>query len=399
MDASTPSHLWGRYLRWMFAPLFVLLATVGAFNALIDPLGIFGSPRVADLNARKPYLDHHRELTRWQAARRLCTDTAIFGNSRAEIGFDPEHPAFAAHGLSAFNHAIPGTSASLALQQLGWLQRAGCAPKTVILGVEFFDFLNHGERSPALPSELPPAPSTDGRVIAETVLSIAGLRDSLKTLALQHASHPAILTERGFNPLLNYIPEVESNGHYMLFRQRANENRRIWSRKGSYLHPLDGGPSIDQQAVDAFLARAVTSGGTVNVVIYPYHAEIRMMQERMGMGGLVADWKKLIVATAARYPGVKVWDFSGIAPETLEAIPAPGDHKTHLQYYWEAGHFKKALGDKAIARMLGENNGFGVNLNSDNVDDWIARDRTSVQALLNTPSALLTEVNDVLKGI
>ncbi len=31
----------------------------------------------------------------------------------------------------------------------------------------------------------------------------------------------------------------------------------------------------------------------------------------------------MVVAIAARHPGVEVWDFSGIGPETLEAIPAP----------------------------------------------------------------------------
>lgn len=396
MDAPRPSLSWALYLRWMLGTLIAFLAAVGALNTFIDPLGIFGAPRVAGLNASKPYLDHHRELARWQAARRLCADTAIFGNSRAETGFNPEHPGFSARGMSAFNHAIPGSSTTLALQQLAWLQASGCAPKTAILGIEFFDFLSTGKPKPEFLASTSPAPRIDGRVVAETVFSITGLRDSFKTVLLQGTRYPAQLTERGFNPLQNYIPEVDHSGHHALFRQRAKESHRIWSHKGRHLRAADGSASTEQQALEGFLARATANGGKVNLVIYPYHAEIRMMLERMGMGGLFSDWKKLVVSVAARHSGVNIWDFSGISPETLEVIPAPGDRKTHLLNYWEAGHFKEALGAKAIARMLGEGGHFGVQLHDNDVDAWTTQDRAAVQALLFTPSALLDEVNAVL---
>ncbi|KAB2970572.1 hypothetical protein [Zoogloea sp.] len=393
MASPAPSLPWSSYLRWMLTTLVVCVTAVGAFNTLIDPLGIFGSKRITGLNATKPYLDHHRELARWQAARRTCSSAGIFGNSRAEIGLDPTHPAFAAHGLAAFNHAIPGSAASSSLQQLDWLQAAGCAPKLAILGVEFVDFL--GSTKPGRLGPGKAAPAIDGRVLAETTLSITGLRDSLKTIAIQHARNAATLTERGFNPLDNYITEVENSGHYVLFRQRAEENWRIWNHKPRAIQPADGSPSSDQQAVDAFLSTLTQGGGTAHVVIYPYHAEIRLMQARLGIADLFADWKRLIVATASRHPGVKVWDFSGISQETLEAIPAPGDRQTQLKYYWEAGHFKKALGDKLLARVMGEDNGFGVELRPDNLEAWLSTDRQRLDALLATPSPLLKEVDDV----
>lgn len=393
MASPAPSLPWSSYLRWMLTTLIVCVTAVGAFNTFIDPLGIFGSKRITGLNATKPYLDHHRELARWQAARRMCSSAGIFGNSRAEIGFDPTHPTFAAHGLIAFNHAIPGSAASSSVQQLDWLQAAGCAPKLAIFGVEFVDFL--GSTKPGLLGPSKAAPVIDGHVLAETTFSITGLRDSLKTIAIQRAHNAATLTERGFNPLDNYITEVENSGHYVLFRQRAEENWRIWNHKPRAIQPADGSPSNDQQAVDAFLSKLALSGGTAHVVIYPYHAEIRLMQARLGIADLFADWKRLIVATAARHPGIKVWDFSGISPETLEAIPAPGDRQTQLKYYWEAGHFKKALGDKLIARVMGEDNGFGVELRPDNVEAWLATDRQRLDALLATQSLLLGEVDDL----
>lgn len=384
----------------MLATLIATIATAGLFNAFIDPLGVLASPRFARINAIKPYLDHHRELTRYQGAIRLCPKAGIFGNSRAEIGFDPESPAFAKHGLSSFNHAIPGTDASTTLRQIIWLQAANCLPKTILLGVEFFDFLG-GSVARTLPTlQTAPAPRRDSRFFAESVFSITGLRDSLATLVLQGSRYPATSTERGFNPLFNYIPEVEQSGHYVLFRQRAEENVRNWTRKPLRLRPQQGGISNDEATLDAILARAAQVGNTTYIIIYPYHAQIRIMIERLGMGQLFADWKRLVVGiaemNAERGGKVQVWDFSGVAPETLEAIPAKGDRRTRLTHYWEAGHFKKELGDLVIHRLLGKENNFGIKLDRGNIEIWLNEDRRRVQALLDSPSALVSEVDNLL---
>ncbi len=400
MFTPPSSKAWASYLRWMLTTLVIVIAAVGLFNVFVDPLGVFGSPRVAQINVIKPYLDHHRELTRYQGALRLCLDTGIFGNSRAEIGFDPESPTLAAHGLSAFNHAIPGTAASTSLRQIIWLKDANCLPKTIILGVEFFDFLG-GSEPLALPTlATNPAPQRDARFFAESVFSITGLRDSLTTLLLQRSRYPTTLTNRGFNPLFNYIPEVEQSGHYILFRQRAEENVRNWTRKPMRLRPERGGISDDEASLDAILTQATQGGSTTYLVIYPYHAEIRMMIERLGMGKLFADWKRIVVGIAEKATdqgkNVQVWDFSGVGPETLEAIPARGDRKTHLTNYWEAGHFKKELGDLMLDRLLGKQNGFGIKLDSRNIESWLVEDRRRVQALLDSSSPLVHEVDGLV---
>jgi hypothetical protein len=398
MDAQT----WLRYLRWMLAAFGAAVAMAGAFNVFVDPTGVFGAPRIPGFNAIKPYLDHHRELARWRAAQRLCPSAGIFGNSRAEIGFDPDHPDFRAQGLTAFNHAIPGSGVGVAQRQLGWLRQAGCTPQRVILGVEFFDFLGAGAAG-GVPRPVP-APAVDFPFLAETVFSLTGLRDAFATVALQRAPYPATITPQGFNPLLAYIPEVEKNGHYLLFRQRAQENLKNWLKKTPRITPASGGLSVEQAGLEAFLAGAAQSAREVDLVIYPYHAEIRLMMERIGLGALFAEWKRSIFVAADRFAAehaaegvaVRVWDFSGIHPYTLEPIPPRGDRRTRLQYYWEAGHFKKALGDHVLSRVLGEGSDFGRQLDAGNLASWLEEDRARVRELLSRPSPLLAEVDDVI---
>jgi len=393
-----PSSIWRHYLFWMLATMLATVGLCGAFNAFIDPLGIFGSPRISGLNATKPYLDHHRDLTRWEATRQLCPTAGIFGNSRAEIGFDPEHPAFEQLGLVAFNHAIPGTSINTALRQLRWLQDIGCSPKVIILGVEFFDFLG-SPPAPSTASPLPAAPRIDATVLGETVFSVTALRDSVTTIAIQYNRYPATLTSRGFNPLLNYIPEVERNGHYALFRQRAIENLKNWSKKSPYIYPAEGKRSVDHAGLEAFLHSATESRSTVHLVIYPYHGQLRLMMERADLGQIFSDWKALILKAANQTPAgtnaVKVWDFSRLNATTMEPIPAPNDRRTQLAHYWEAGHFKKALGDQLLDQILLDHPGFGIVLDQASLTAYLEEDQVQTQEALRQPSPLTREVDSL----
>jgi hypothetical protein len=386
---------WRRYLVWMFGSALLAVALCAAVNVLIDPLGILGTPRLRGVNAVKPYLDHHRELSRWQAARRACAKAGIFGNSRAEIGFDPEHPAFARAGLDAFNHAIPGKGVDMARRQLDWLTAIGCAPHLTVLGVEFFDFLGGDEPAPETVDMA--APRIDGTVLAETVFSISALRDSIATVLAQHTARPATITPRGFNPLLNYGDEVAQSGHHTLFRQRAQENLRVWMRKPARVLTTSGGASAHQLALEAFLRQAVATSGEVHVVIYPYHAQIRLMLARAGLSSLFSDWKASLVDTANRLSTDKVrihvWDFSGLSAETQEAIPQPGDRATAMLGFWEAGHFKKALGDRMLDQMLGRAPGFGIRLQPATAPAWLQLDRHRVRELLEGP----TSDHDILR--
>jgi hypothetical protein len=111
---------------------------------------------------------------------------------------------------------------------------------------------------------------------------------------------------------------------------------------------------------------------------------------------LFAEWKRQIYRLAERHAAqgtnIEVWDFSGISSETLETIPAPGDRTTHLDYYWEAGHFKKELGERIIARLMGSENGFGTKLEGRTLESWLDNDRAQVKALLRRPSPLVESI-------
>ena len=429
---ATPSPL--RYLKLVGCLAASLVAAAGAVNWATDPLGVFGTPLVAGVNARKPYLNHDRELARFALAQRHCktvkannaTDGlgGIFGNSRAEIGFNPEHEAFARLNLSAFNHAIPGMTLATPARQFHWLEANGCLPQRAIVGVDFFDFLGGRAGKPSDITQQPPQVNLP--FLATAMFSLSGVRDAFTTLSLQGQENAPELTSLGFNPLREYQQEVATLGHYRLFRQRAEESYARWGKRAKRLTTSEGEDSRDQVALDDLLSTAVRNNVPVDLVVYPYHTELRFMAYQLGQQALYEQWLRQLVVTATRHNGewakthgpaasetlVRVWNFGTVTAETLEAIPRDGDRKTQLQRYWEAGHFKPALGDAVLEKVLtgsavtprdttrlppNKTADFGEEITPGNIEAVIAADRAALLAAWRDQHLLRAEVQSLAK--
>ena len=60
----------------MLTTLVIVIAQLACSMCLLTRLAYL-PPRVVQINVIKPYLDHHRELARYQKAYRLCPNTAF----------------------------------------------------------------------------------------------------------------------------------------------------------------------------------------------------------------------------------------------------------------------------------------------------------------------------------
>jgi hypothetical protein len=343
-----------------FLGTFALLLGAGigavmAFVVLVDPYGLYGFVGPTRFNTVKPGLSRYQAEIKQIRAQRINPDFVILGNSRAEIGFDPKATALKAAGARGYNLAIPGVGIDTSMRQMSQLQAAGVTPKTVILGVEFLDFV----RNRAVPS----APgATQAAVPAgpsfwqfDALFSLASVKDAIRTLRIQHDDEAITTTMDGFNPLKEYRGYVRGDGYYKIFQQRAEENSRSFRRKStSALGPED------VKRLHAFLQLTAASKADVKLVIYPYHAQILAMFEAAGLWPLFEEWKRelaVAVAEATRNnPNVSITllDFSGYGPYNCERIPDASEVRAATQWYWEAGHFKKELGDIVLARVMTE---------------------------------------------
>jgi hypothetical protein len=348
------------FARFLARSALVLLCGCAAVTALVvavDPYGLYGLVGPGRFNTVKPALNRYQEQIKQVRAVQARPEFVILGNSRAEIGLDPKASAFQAARGPGYNLAIAGTGIGTSVRQLAQLQAAGIAPKTLIIGVEFLDFVPSRTAPPiasALPEPAPAAvPSGPAFWQFDALFSLASVKDALRTLRIQHDEEAATIDPDGFNPLKEYRAYVRNDGYAKIFAQRAQENARAFQRKSTTVRN-----PADLKRLQALLATATAMRADVKLVIYPYHAQILALFEAAGLWPQFEAWKHAVVAAVAQaqreQPDAKIalFDFSGFGTYNCEPVPEAGDAGASTKWYWEGGHFKKQLGDIVLARVM-----------------------------------------------
>lgn len=365
----------------------VLLAVSVTITVTVDPYNYFHGKRWDGINAKKPAAYAHAAWAKQQLARRSPPRAVILGNSRMDIGFDPESPAWPKDIRPVFNMAVPGQGLAGDLENLGTVF-ATDAPALAIIGLDFLDFLYSGSRdeSPAT-ARGPLSPLDRLERFTITAMSLTAVSDALATLRQQGNPNAENMTAQGFNPFRQYLTFVRQEGHHAIFLQRNVENFGTYLRKPKSVVGADGTPSPDFRILEELLDWSAARNVQVKLVIYPYHLDILEGFRRTGLWPAFEDWKRRVVrlveaaGKAEAGPDVMLWDFSGYHAYATEAVPAPGDTRTHMDWYWEAGHFKSALGDIMLRKMLrpdeAAGSAFGVVLTAENVEAVIRQIRES----------------------
>ncbi|MFT4582978.1 MAG: hypothetical protein ACI915_002020 [Gammaproteobacteria bacterium] len=150
MDART-------YLRRWTIVIVAMLASFALFSIAVDPYGIWDAPRVGGFNAKKPQAATRKQIVKPYMVKRVMPRTVIVGNSRPDMGLDPESTCWRADRLPVYNSSIPGSSvltqlllAAHAIETSGTTQ--------VFVGVDFRDYLvlkSMHSASPKLPQIFP----------------------------------------------------------------------------------------------------------------------------------------------------------------------------------------------------------------------------------------------------
>jgi hypothetical protein len=412
-DMVSGNQFW-RFLKWLtFSAVFGVVLIV-FFVFFIDPYNLYGLFKCSGVNAVKPVLPRYVEEIKLTQAIKLKPDTLIFGNSRAEIGLDPEATAFSSRGYAAYNMAIRGASMASSLRQLDYILQKGIKPKRIIIGIDFVDFMNAsgavGLDNQQMAPENTDFPSEKLFWRFDSLFSMSSVKDSINTLFIQNDGEAAIMTERGFNPLKEYLAMARNEGYFVLFRQRAEENAKIYLKKAA-----GGFDKSGFAYLRSMMKNALDAESEVVLIIYPYHAQILTLFEETGLLPSFTLWKRQVVEEAERYAThtgnsrVTVLDFSGFGERQCERIPAKGDLRSATQWYWEAGHFKKALGDIVLEEALqqlenpkafpvGDTN-FGVSLNSANLDANLQRINVERQKCRGANPQMFAEIDSLVSSL
>ena len=382
-----------RLLLTVLLLTILLLAAVALFNFSVDPYRVYGGSQEAGLN--RPYAQTRVVLSKVVNLQKARPKTLLLGNSRVEVGVNPDSAAWPEAARPVFNAAIPGVGP---LTNMRMLQTALSVPnpqlRQVYLAVDFTDFV--GATAPAQPDWHDAATDVDrfvafdargrrrsvlprwqdGALVAlENLLSITATQHSVLTLLQGGDSDD--LQANGFNPGYQYRAHVHNKGHASLFAPKQRElSERLNSRAPRVFEPGTAS-SRTFGLVSDIIALANTAQLQTTLFIHPFHLQLERIIADAGLGESYAQWKIEIVrrAVAGGLPGV--WDFSGDFYNKQNAEPVPQQAGEFMQWYWEMSHYRAELGELMVARMqqpvatgVKPETGFGVLLTTANVEQY-----------------------------
>lgn len=368
-----------RYLSTWFLATALLLLAIVAINLAVDPYGIFRLVDQPGFNSVKPTAASHGAMSKAYQVLRVQPKTLILGNSRAEVGLDPNHPAWPQSARPVYNAALPGTGTATSLRYLQHVLAAAAGdpakqPALVLWGVDFMDFLT----DPTKPT-LARTVNTDNaesmrlltaaatirmrqqmRDYAESTLTLGVLVDSLTTLANQRNPYAVDLTPQGFNPMHDYLKITADEGYWAVFRQKDLMYDKSFARFPKGIFDASGNTSRHWQDLQDIMRLCRQHGIELRLFTYPYHAHMLDTFAKTGQTHGFELWKSTLAKTltdeavASVKPAFVLWDFSTLNAITDEAVPPKGDRKSSMRWYWEAGHFKRELGGLMLEQMLGQ---------------------------------------------
>lgn len=356
---------------------FGLVLACVALSVFVDPYRLFGTKPIAGLTALKPRIYQQSGIAKTYQLERIKPRTLLLGNSRVQNGFDPRSAAIPANWQPVFNAGMAGKDLFTSLRLL---QEANAvAPvQTVILCVDFTDFL----KTATAPGALPPMSDDEMRLLVDrdgkpnperdaqlwrdryaATLTISALYDDFVTLADQRPRSSVTMYPNGYNPLHEYGFYVRQTGYYGLFSQKTAAYRVQFQK---YPHPDFHHPMrlANFRYLVEIIHIARAHHERLILFIPPYHAQFLDIVRATGFWNDFDEWKNVLagIVTSESAGTVELADFSGYNAFTTESVPPKHDLHHQMRWYWEAGHYKAALGDIMLKRLISGSGAFGKTL-------------------------------------
>ena len=363
------------------------LASAAVFNFIVDPYSIFGMPRRAGFNAQKPNADSHTGMVKTYQLERVSPRTVLIGSSKVDIGLDPDHPAWPQSARPVYNYGVPGSGVLGAFHQLQRAAEAGQL-RTAIIGLELEAFLDP-RVAPGNSAMQPDGDRASQRLIdsIRATLTLRALFDSIDTVLEQRRPNLGDVNEHGLTNDGPLDRVARADGYYDLF---ARKNAEIISKTERAARALADTPPwdiADLEYVRAIMGYCRERNIRLYFFIHPHHANLLEIIDRTGLWDRFEFWKIALARLVEEYrlqagsPPIVLWDFASYDGYTTEAIPARGDRNSAMKWFWEPSHYKKALGDIMLSRMLGESEAnFGAELTSFSIDRRLAGIREARRA-------------------
>jgi len=390
-----------KYLYLYFALAVLLGFLLAAFNVIIDPYLIFRSERIPGFNDKKPASVNRTQLYKPYDVMRVLPQTIVVGNSRPEMGLDPNSTCWLSKHGTVYSLTFPGLSAYEQIRALFHGVAIGHV-NHVLLGLDFADMLYQRKQRtdpvkwPKKRSEFFDRLLVDenfrkndnhwrARVVDSFIamVSLDALFDSFYTLAFQSPNSPD-RTHLGFNPARDYIDIVRHEGEWVLFSQKLSELESKFFKKGMGIFDTDGRWSVELEGLKRVIELAARQNFQLTLFINPYHYTYLEAIRDAGYWDEFEDFKRSLNQLVNQFESkknVELWDFALYSPYTVSPVPKKGDVGL-LNWFWEPAHYKAELGNVMLLEIFGKDciseklpMPLGIRLNDVDIEDHLANQR------------------------
>lgn len=343
-----------RYLSSLAVAALALLAAAVAFIWFVDPYLLEGQPRVAGFNALKPHGGDHGLIAKERMAVARRPTTLIVGNSRVEVGFDPD--ILNAPGERVFAAGLPGETLSTLMPMVRRI--AERAPLSrVYVGLDYIDFVEPRTPKPVRPAKSDPHGDLLQRAMwqAETRVSMGALIAAAETVASQRSALTDTISDGGHNPMRSYEAYNRTIGQAGVFHAYLRKLRASFADR---LPPRHDGAAFtrQRQALADLVALSREKKFELVFFFYPLHAFASEVMAREGHWEPFLSWRsdvaglirELNSASQTAWPLVDFMSYQGVA---AESAPPDDDRKTRMAHWIEPGHFRPDVGSAMFDRM------------------------------------------------
>lgn len=371
------------YLRYLLGTCAGVLIITAAINWFIDPYAMYWSQTIEGVNLKKTEAGSRGRYSKRYVMASLKPDVIIIGNSRVEMGINPEHESFS---QLTYNFGLPGLKLYSQIDHAIYEIQHNKNLKNIIISLDYVDFL-HPQEILVQPLERLEWKSPQKELInnaldhtghTKMLFSLNTLQSSLLTIIKQERLSSSI-TKLGFNTAQSFNAILKHEGKKPLFTQKLTElTKKLADKKLRFRSEQWAALGTNFDSLQSLFDNAERNQITVFLFINPYHMSYLHLLNDLGYWQDYQKWKySLTLFLQSQNPAVlrNAVDFSGFNHITRENVNLVEPHKA-MRWFWEPAHYNERLGNELIPIILGEqiNLSIGKNLLSYEPSELIKED-------------------------
>jgi len=398
-----------RFVLTVLMGLACFTAAAALICFVVNPYGVFSGAGTRGFNRDKTQAIWQPHLAKAYLVEHVEPSTLLIGDSRIELGLNPQSNSWRTEFRPVFNLGVPGVTLP---DQFRYLQHAlsHYVPKELIIGSAFEDCFvwsnlrGHEESvttedylSRLKGNSVGQAKYVELKDYMLALLSLDAIVDSIMTVLDQNDPEIPYMAVDGWQSSHDFHHSFGTEGyhHLVMDKDRMVANTMVaWATVSECnLEPLQ-----------SILHLAKSHDIKVSVILTPSYVDEFEIIKQTGLQRAYDTWKRNLVNIVAAADnggdGVRIWDFNRIDAYTTEPLPAPDDRSHALHWFWETKHFKAELGDEIINTLMDRGPAdFGVRLFPGNIELEIIQDHDRLTAFERTHPADVNRIASLVASI